>query len=138
MKTRTLVVTLLVAAALTAPAAIAETNPVKPGEWQWTMQMEIPGMPFKMPPVKFTHCVTEEDAKSAIPQNQKDKDCKVGEYEVDGQTIRWTVECPKQKTTGKGEITYTDDSMTGKMEMDADGQVMTTKYTGKRLGDCKK
>ena len=25
-----------------------------------------------------------------------------------------------------------------KMEMDADGQIMTTKYTGKRLGDCDK
>ena len=134
----TLAVCLLVAAALAAPAFAADPNPVKPGKWQWSMQMEIPGMPFKMPPVKFTHCVTEEDAKSAIPQNKKDKDCTVAEYEVDGQTIRWTVDCPKQKTKGKGEITYTDDSMTGKMEMDADGQTMTTKYTGKRLGDCKK
>lgn len=134
----TLAVCLLVAVALAAPAFAADPNPVRPGKWQWSMQMEIPGMPFKMPPVKFTHCVTEEDAKSAIPQNQKDKDCKIGEHEVDGNTIRWTVECPKQKTTGKGEITYTDDSMTGKMEMDADGQIMTTKYSGKRLGDCDK
>lgn len=134
----TLAVCLLVAAALAAPAVAADPNPVKPGEWQWTMQMEIPGMPFKMPPLKFSHCVTEEDAKSAIPQNQKDKDCKIGEHEVDGKTIRWTVDCPKQKMKGKGEITYTDDSMTGKMEMDADGQSMTTRYTGKRLGDCKK
>lgn len=60
--------------------------------------------------VQFTHCVTEEDAKPAIPQNQKDTDCKIGEYEVDGQTIRWTVDCQK----------------------------MSNKYTGKRLGDCKK
>lgn len=135
----TLAVCLLVAAALAAPAFAAEPkSPVTPGEWQWSMQMEVPGMPFKMPPVKFTHCVTEEDAKSAIPQNQKDKDCKIGEYEVDGQTIRWTVDCPKQKMKGKGEITYTDDSMTGKMEMDADGQKMSTNYTGKRLGACKK
>src|SRR5688500_9574954 len=136
MKPRTLAVTLLVAAPLTAPAATAEPTPDKPGDWQGPM--EIPGMRLKMPPEKFTHCVTEEDAKSAITQNQKDKDCKLGEYEVDGQTSRWTVECPKQKTTGKGEITYDGDSMTGKMEMDADGQMMTTKCSGKRLGDCDK
>ena len=121
-----------------AVPAVAADNPVKPGKWQWSMQMEIPGMPFKMPPIKMTHCVTEEDAKSAIPQNQKDKDCKVGEYEVDGKTIKWTVDCPKQKMTGKGEITYTDDSMTGEMVMNSDGQEITTKYTGKRLGNCDK
>ena len=37
---------------------------------------------------------------------------------------------------GSGEITYDGDSMTGFMKMNADGQEMTTKYTGKRLGEC--
>ena len=86
MKLRAIVVCSFVLA-LAIPAVAAD-NPVKPGKWQWSMQMDIPGMPFKMPPIKMTHCVTEEDAKSAIPQNQKDKDCKVGEYEVDGNTIK--------------------------------------------------
>lgn len=138
MKFRALAVSVLVLA-IAAPAALAaDPNPVKPGKWQWTMQMEIPGMPFKMPPVKFTHCVTEEDAKSAIPQDQKNKDCKLIDHKIDGNTITWTVECPKQKMKGEGEITYDGDSMTGVMKMDADGQEMTTKYTGKYLGACDK
>ena len=136
MKFRTLAVCALVLA-LALPA-FAETSPVKPGKWQFSMQMEMPGMPFKMPPVKFTHCVTEEDAKSAIPQNQKDKDCKIGDYKVNGNTVTWTVECPKQKMKGEGQITYENDSMSGEMKMNADGQEMSSKYTGKRLGDCDK
>ena len=70
MKARTFVVCLL-AVAIVAPAAVAESNPVKPGKWQMTMQMDMPGMPFKMPPVTMTHCITEEDVKTAIPQDQK-------------------------------------------------------------------
>ena len=140
MKSRYLVVCALVAA-LALPALAEETvkNPAKPGKWQWSIQMEIPGMPFKMPPVKFTTCVTEEDAKSSVPQNQKDKDCKLADYKVKGNTVTWTVDCPKQKSKGKGEITYENDSMTGQMELEnADGQTMTSKYSGKYLGACEK
>lgn len=122
--------------AVAVPGAFAENNPVKAGKWQMSMQMEIPGMPFKMPPVTITHCVTKEDAKSAIPQDQKNKDCKVGDIKVDGNTISYTIDCPKQKMTGTGEVTYENDAMTGELNMNADGQEMKTKYTGKRLGDC--
>jgi hypothetical protein len=38
--------------------------------------------------------------------------------------------------TGKGEITYEDDSMTGKMEMESEGQTMKSIYSGKYLGAC--
>jgi hypothetical protein len=137
MKVRSFAVCLLVVA-LAVPAAFAEENPIKPGKWQLTVQMEVPGMPFKMPPVKMNHCITQDDAKTAIPQDQKNKDCKMGEYDIDGNTISWTVECPKQKLTGKGRITYSGDTMEGEMKMNADGQEMSTKYEGKRLGECDK
>jgi hypothetical protein len=141
MKLRTTMILIL---ALAAPAVFAEESkksPVKPGKWQWTMEMEIPGMPVKMPPIKFEHCVTEEDAKKAeggIPKDKKQKDCKYGDPEIDGNTIRWTIDCPKQKMTGKGEITYEDDSMTGRMDMVSNGQEMSAKYSGKYLGSCEK
>ena len=40
--------------------------------------------------------------------------------------------------TGSAEITYTDDTSVGTMTMNRAGQMMTVKYTGKRLGDCTK
>ena len=137
MKVRSYAVCLLIVA-FAVPAAFAEENPIKAGKWEISVQMEMPGMPFKMPPVKMKHCITQEDAKSAIPQDQKNKDCKMGEISIDGNTISWTVECPKQKLTGSGRITYDGDTMDGEMKMNADGQEMSTKYAGKRLGECDK
>ena len=136
MKLRTLAVCTLILA-LGLPAFADDTPSVKPGKWQWTMQMDIPGMPFKMPPVKVTHCVTPEDAKSAVPSDQN-KDCKVSDVKVSGNTYSWSVDCPKQKMKGTGEVTYTGDSMTGQMNMDMDGQASTMKYSGKWLGNCDK
>jgi hypothetical protein len=40
--------------------------------------------------------------------------------------------------TGKGEIVYAENAYTGTMTMDMQGRGMTMKYTGKRLGDCRK
>ena len=56
--------------------------------------------------------------------------------EVDGNTVSWKVECEKQKMSGTGTATYTDDSYTARAEMDVQGQTMKMKYSGKRLGDC--
>ena len=129
----------IVAFVAVAPAGAAE-NPQKPGKWKVSMQMEIPGMPIKMPPVNFEVCLTEEDLKDpkkAVPNDPK-SDCKVGDYTVDGKTVSWTVDCPKQKMKGTGEITYTDDSYTGGMDMTVGEQQMKTKYSGKWLGTCTK
>ena len=125
--------------AVVAPAGAAE-NPQKPGKWKVSMQMEIPGMPIKMPPVNFEVCLTEEDLKDptkAVPNDPK-SDCKVGDYKVDGKTVSWTVDCPKQNMKGEGEITYTEDSYSGGMDMTVGEQQMKTKYTGKWLGACTK
>jgi hypothetical protein len=102
--------------------------------------MEVPGMPFKMPPVTTEVCLTAEDLsdpQKSVPNDAKSS-CKVGDYKVDGKTVTWTIDCPKEKMKGSGEITYTDASYTGTMKMDVSGQQMTTTYAGKWLGDCKK
>jgi hypothetical protein len=128
-----------VAVVAVAPAGAAD-SPQKPGKWKVSMQMEIPGMPIKMPPVNFEVCVTEEDLKDpqkSVPNDPK-SDCKVGDYAVDGNTVSWTVDCPKQKMKGTGEITYTDDSYSGGMKMTIGEQEMSTKYSGKWLSNCTK
>ncbi|MBK5259198.1 MAG: DUF3617 family protein [Thermoanaerobaculia bacterium] len=131
-------VVLCLAVLCLAVPMFADSSPVKAGKWEFSFQMEIPGMPFKIPPVKTTHCVTEEDAQSAIPQDKNNKDCKVGDYKTSGNTISWTVDCPKQKTKGEGEITYDGDTMDGSMKLTTDGTESTTKYSGKYLGKCDK
>jgi hypothetical protein len=44
----------------------------------------------------------------------------------------------KSAGKGEGEIVFTSaTSYDGWMKFDSQGQVMTTKYSAKRLGDCK-
>ena len=138
-KTLSHVVILLATLALAIPA-IAADSPQKPGKWQTKMQMEMPGMPFKMPPVTMEVCVTEEDLKDpqkSVPNDPKNP-CKVGDYQVDGNTVSWTVDCPQQNMKGKGKITFTESSYAGEMKMQMDEQEMTAKYSGKWMGECKK
>ena len=129
----------LMAVAAVLPARAAD-HPQKPGKWQIKMEMEVPGMPFKMPPIKTEVCVTEEDLKDpqkSVPSDAKSK-CKVGDYKITGNTVSWTIDCPEQDTKGKGEITYAGDSYTGWMEMKVGEQDMKTKYSAKWLGECSK
>ena len=130
----------LIAVAAAVVAAQPARSPQKPGKWQIKMEMEIPGMPMKMPPITTEVCLTEAelaDPQKAVPNDPK-SDCKVGDYKVKGNIVSWTVDCPKQKMKGEGEITFTDDSYTGNMKMTMDQRQMSTKYSGKYLGACTK
>jgi hypothetical protein len=135
------VLAVLLAVAMILPAGASDTpHPQKPGKWQVKMQMEMPNMPVKMPPFTTEVCLTEEDLKDpqkAVPGDPKAK-CDVADYKVDGNTVTWTINCPKQNMTGTGEITFTDDSYDGEMDMTVGEQEMHMKYSGKWLGECTK
>jgi len=116
----------------------------KPGKWEGTIQMEMPGM-GKMPPMTVSHCVTAEDAahpEKNIPRGQNDAACKLEDVKMDGSTVSWNVNCPAQgrrpATTGHGQITYGSESYDGWMKMKMQDQEMTISYKGKRVGDCSK
>ena len=131
--------TAVVAIVAVAPMRAAD-SPQKPGKWQVKMEMEIPGMPFKMPAVTQEICLTAEDVanpEKAVPKDPKQK-CTISDYKVDGNTVSWSMDCPKEKTKGTGSITYTDSSYTGVMDMTVGEQSMKMKYAGKWLGECAK
>jgi hypothetical protein len=127
------------AAVMALPLVANAASPVKPGKWKVTTQMDMPGMPVKMPPITIETCITKEQAENpekSVPD--AGKDCKVGDYKVDGNTVSWSVSCPKQSISGNGTITYDGDSYSGSMDMKMGEQAMTAKYSGKRTGDCDK
>ena len=131
---------LVVLCAATLSVSAAEMSPQKPGKWQVKMQMEMPGMPVKLPPISMEMCLTEEDLadpQKSVPNDPK-SDCKVGEFDVDGNTVKWSVSCPKQNMTGEGEITYDGETYDGRMNMKMGEQEMKMKYSGKWLGACTK
>jgi hypothetical protein len=129
----TLAVLAVPAVALGADAGMSE------GLWEISASMDVPGMPFKLPPQKVQHCYTKEELARTDGVPEQQKDCKVVENKKVGNKVSWKVVCTgKSKGKGEGEIVFTSaTSYDGWMKFDADGQVMTTKYTAKRLGDCK-
>ncbi len=132
------VVLALAVLAMALPAA-AE-HPQKPGKWQIKMQMNMPSMPIKMPPVTFDVCVTEEDLQDpqkSVPTDPKNP-CTISDYKIDGNTVTYTMDCPKQKMKGKGEITYTGESFTCIVDMTVQDQEMSATYAGTWKGECTK
>lgn len=110
------------------------------GLWEISTSMDVPNLPFKVPPQTVRHCYTKEDvakAEGAIPQQQGD--CKMVESSKVGNKITWKVVCTgKNAGKGEGEIVFTSPtSYEGWMKFDSGGQVMSTKYTARRVGDCK-
>ncbi|HXA16881.1 MAG TPA: DUF3617 family protein [Thermoanaerobaculia bacterium] len=66
-------------------------NLAKPGRWQTTVQMEMTGMPMKMPARTIFTCVTKEQAEkpeNLIPKaGDKRGGCTYTDVKVDGSTI---------------------------------------------------
>ena len=104
------------------------------------------GMPAGMPPMTTTQCITPEEAKDpqkSMPQGRggrgSPRNCTVSDHKVAGNKVTWIMACTVPKPmTGTGEFVYAGDTYTGTMKMNRAGQVMTMKYSGKRLGDCTK
>ena len=132
----------LAMACLLASVSVMEQGPRMDGKWEVTMEMYMPGMPMKMPPMTTTQCVTKEEAadpQKAVPQASKDQNCKVSDYKTTSNKVTWAVKCEgANPMTGSGEVVYTGDTFAGTMKMDHGGQAMNMKYSGKRLGDCTK
>jgi len=135
MRIRTIVL-LVVVAALALPTL---AGPQKPGKWQTTVKVEMPGMPMQMPAITHEVCITPQEAeKPEPPRSPRQQDCTISDYKIEGNTVSWKMSCPKSNMTGDGKMTYTGDTFDGLMHAKMGDQEVTTHYTGKRLGDCDK
>ena len=83
--------------------AHADSSPaMQEGLWEITTELEMEGMPMKMPPTTFTQCLKKGQA---VPMDQKPgQQCKIKDVTTEGSTTRWSVECSGSggQMTGKG------------------------------------
>ena len=125
-----------------APAIQADGIPVEPGLWEMTTTVNLPIMP--QPKVSTTtECMKDSEFDmDDVASDGSDNDCKFKMGEVDGSTMKWTVDCPVEGGSSHGEwvATSSGDSVTGngKMTMAFQGQTMemTMSWEGKRIGEC--
>ena len=134
--------TLLVMLLAVAPAW-AEGIPMDPGLWEVTTTMQMPMLP--QPRVTT---VTECMEKSELSMDEfagegMDPNCTFEQNLVDGNTMKWSVDCPVEGGTSHGEweARSNGDSVTGEglITMSIQGQEMEMNmaWTGKRIGPCK-
>jgi hypothetical protein len=118
-----------------AASAATEGPTIKPGKWEVTVQMDMPGM--QMPAQTVTQCISQADAESVIPKMQ-DAGCKVSDVVMSGNTVTWKVACEAQHLTGSGKLTFDETSYSGEAHLKVAETEMTMKYAGKRIGACDK
>lgn len=115
-----------------AAVVVSAQSPMRPGNWESTMQMQMPGM--SMPAMKNTKCVTAEQLKDpvkALPSAAPG--CTMSDYKADGGKVTWKMACTDM--AGTGEITFKGDAYEGLMNVTSP-HAMTMKMSGRRVGDC--
>jgi len=129
----------VIAVFLLPSVSFAADSPMKPGLWEITTKMEMPGVPYQIPPTKSTHCYTAEEIakqQGAVPEQKGD--CAVTDLKRSGNKTTWKVVCKGENPgQGEGEIVFQDPaSYAGKMKFEAQGMTISSKYSGRRVGDC--
>ena len=133
----------LLTVALSWTVLAQNQSPMRPGNWEVSVKMAMPGMNMEMPAMKQTQCVTAEmikDPQASLPKGPGSGDCKVSDYKFTGSTATYKVECTKpMPMTAVGEMKYSgSDAYVGTMTIESSGQKMSMSYDAKRIGDCTK
>jgi hypothetical protein len=127
-----------------APAARAadlkdpKDIPPEPGVyWETSVEIEMPGLPFAIPPQKSKACLPKKGQDEQPPaQGNKDQKCQMTDMKKSGSRMTWKMKC-EDGSTGEGDITWEKDSYAGTMSMRQKGRDMNMKMSGKKLGgDC--
>jgi hypothetical protein len=123
---------------LLVPAVSFAAKTMQEGLWELTSQMEMPGMPMKMPPTVMKHCYTKSDVSDQRKIISRDKNCTVTDLKTSANKVSWKMKCTGENAaTMTGETVFNSDSYTSMMKMNSHGQKMSMKVKGKRLGNCK-
>jgi hypothetical protein len=123
---------------LVVPAMASAADSIRDGLWEISSQVEMPGMPMKIPPTVMKHCYSKDDVKDQKKFIAREKNCSVTEMKSSGNKVSWAMKCTGENAaTMTGETVFGSDSYTSVMHMKTQGHNMTTKVKGKRLGDCK-
>lgn len=119
---------------------------MKPGLYEYKMDMDMPGMPGGMGKHSMTtqHCVAEKDIEGGdfAKRDKQAKDCEIKDMKMSGNTAHYKTVCTGQNPmTADTTITFRDNGFVSdmKMTMNQGGQAMNMSQhmEGRRLGDCK-
>lgn len=122
---------------LALPVTIFAADSMRDGNWELVTTVEMPGMPFSIPPTTIEHCYTKEDVRDQKKAITTDKNCTVTELKQAGNKVTWKMKCTGDNPGEfSGETVFKKDTFDSTMKMNARGQTMNMKVKAKRLGNC--
>ena len=127
---------------LALPSTLAAAG-LTPGQYEYTVKMNMPGMPANIPPQTMKRCLSAKDVAGDAAFHSAagpDSDCKIRDLVQSGSQFSYKLSCTKpEKMDGTVKGTSTATSMTMDMNVTMAGAPgpMTQKMTMRRLGDCK-
>jgi hypothetical protein len=128
---------LIVLTVLLVPVGTVTAGTMREGLWEITTEMEMPGMPMKMPATVMKHCFTKNDVSDQKRVISQDNNCTVTDLKTSANKVTWKMKCTGENAaTMTGETVFGSDSYSSLMKMNSHGQNMTMKVKGKRLGAC--
>ena len=128
----------LLAVACAAHAASSLT----PGLYEYSVKMNMPGMPADMPPQVTQRCLNPKDIEggSAYGMPRDKSNCTVTDMKEDGGQFSYKMACTKPQqfsADAQGTLTATSIEMNMTMTMAELPGPITQKVTARRIGDCK-
>jgi hypothetical protein len=123
-------------------AAPAWSQALQPGEWELTTTTASRIL-TKPQNATFKRCLKQEDAnnpEALLSREANKNDCKLTPGARAGNTYNWEISCPKSRLRGTGTATVRGNSLQSEMQLkfEVQGQSLpvTTRTTGRRLGEC--
>lgn len=135
MKSRKMIIITVLAIIGSAAAAFSAVN-LTEGNWEMTMSMEMTGVPFKIPPTKYTVCLTRDNLNPQKKDNTQE--CRIISQKIVGSTYSWVAECNTKQgpARNEGSITYKGTTLNGVIKTTTGGKVMKQTLSGRRVGAC--
>jgi hypothetical protein len=138
MRARSLAACTATATALgLATFSVAQAPPVRPGQYEFKIEIRLPDTPQPMT-VTQMECITPEDAADFFKKMRADvaaadEDCKLTDPVIAGNKVTWDSDCDGN-VTAKSEMTLTTDGFTGVLRTVSDGEVMPFGITARWVG----
>jgi len=122
----------LVAAMFCTTLAVAA--PDSGDRYRVTTTMQMAGMSMPAAATEVCTARAQPVTEQSIP---KDKNCDVQNFRVDGGKASYRIVCTgKNAMTGDGEMETLADGFRGSMKAHVQGETVTMRYEGKRIGGC--
>ncbi|MDH5388990.1 MAG: DUF3617 domain-containing protein [Gammaproteobacteria bacterium] len=108
----------------------------KPGMWEWTTTLTIPGGPAGIPVSAYKSCITLKDLSPKSPDNDH---CKPSSQKIDDDRVDWQIQCGNtdSPTLIDGHLIYNSTTAMGESTISFGNSSISSTILGSYIGACK-